>query len=128
MPPPVPREQVRTPEINLALHKLYRDARQRLPDRSRPALTDVRIADVHEVLAHAVALQNRVTELRAEVFEHLRRQRRRPRNEQPHRPSDLAGRVVRKIEQADVDRRDAEEERGLEVEELGGRLLVLEPR
>ena len=49
--------------------------RQRNTHSAGTALPHVRITQVHERFAHAVALQNRVTEKHAKIFQHLRRQR-----------------------------------------------------
>ena len=57
-----------------------------------------------------------------EIFEHLRRQRSRTGDEQPHESADLARGLLGQFEQADVDGRYAEEERRAEIEERFGGL------
>ena len=102
------------------------DARQRPADRSRPPLAVVRVADRHQRLGHPVALEDRVAELRAEGLEHGCRQRRRAGHEEPHPPADPPRGRVAQLEEADVHRRHAEEERGPELLEEGLGLVVLE--
>ena len=60
------------------------------PDAARPPLPRVGIRDVHQRFRHAVALENRVAEVFAELFQHLRRQRRGAGDKQPHPLADLA--------------------------------------
>ena len=106
-----------------------RSTRQSAPTRPaaacrpyRAALAVVGIADVHERLGHAVALENRVAELLPELLEHVRRraapnQRRTGASAVPI----LAAASADHAEQPDVNRRDAEEQRRLErVEFVSG--------
>ena len=53
--------------------------------------------------------------MRAELLEDLRGERRRAGDEEAHEAADLAGSLGGEVEQADVDGRDAEEERRAEV-------------
>src|SRR5439155_229948 len=82
-------------------------------DGSRATLADVRIADVHERLSHAVAFENRVSEELAKSSEHMRGQRRGTGDEESHRFPDSLRDVARRFEQTHVNRRHAEEERRL---------------
>ncbi len=67
-----------------------------------------------------------MAELRAEGLEDGARQGRRSRDEEPGPLPDPPGRLVRQLEESDVDRRHAEEERGPELLEEGLGPVVLE--
>ena len=123
---PVAGEDVRAAHEQLAVVDAHRDAGQREADRSGAALADVRIAQRHERLGHPVALEDGVAEELAEAFEDVRRQRRGAGDEEAHALADLARGVRRRVEQADVDRRHAEEERRTEIAELIERGAVIE--
>src|SRR5258708_9504354 len=104
----------------------YGDAGQWEADGPGAALTGVRIAQYHEGFGHPVAFEDGVTEELAEAVEHVRRHRRGAGYEQAHSRSDLARRVRRRVEQAHVDRRHAEEECRPELVEFIDRCSVVE--
>src|SRR5205823_4596816 len=67
-----------------------------------------------------------VAEPGAEFLQDVRRQGRRPGNEQAQEAADFAGLVRRKIEQADIDGGNTEEQGGAEIEEGGCCLAMIE--
>ena len=123
---PVAGENVRAFHFELAVDDANGNARQRKTDGAGTTLADIRIAEIHERLGHSVALENRVAEALAELFEDMRRQRRGAGDEEPHLRADRARRVGRRFEQADVHRRNAEEKRRPKIEQLIGRGAVIE--
>src|SRR4029077_20685144 len=96
----------------------YGHTRQGKADRARTSLAVVRVAEVHERLGHAVALQDGVAEEIAKAFEDMDGQRCRSGDEEPHAVADLARDGRRSLEQANVHGRNTEEERRLEIEKL----------
>lgn len=68
-----------------------------------------------------------MAEERAELLQHLRRQRRRAGDEEPHALPDRARGLRIRVEQPHVHRRHAEEERRLKVEKLLDRHAMIEP-
>src|SRR5579863_4114744 len=102
------------------------NTRQRQAHAAWTALSEIRITEVHDVLAHAIALENRVAELHSKLFEHLRGKRRRPGHKQSHEAADLTRLRLGNIEHADVHRGNAIEQRRSKILEFGGGLLVFE--
>src|ERR1043165_1401736 len=123
---PVRGEERRALDEELAAIAPRGGAGEREADGAGPPLADVRIADRHEGLGHAVALEDRVAEERAELLEDVRRQRRGAGDEEAHALGDLARGRPSRIEQPHVDGRHAEEERRPKVEELLRRGAVVE--
>src|SRR5229473_2550642 len=86
----------------------YRDTGHRQAHASRPAIAKIGVAHVHECFAHAVALQNAVPKLCAELFEDLGGQRCRAGDKQAHPGADFAGLLERSIEKPNVHGRHSE--------------------
>src|ERR1035437_9409582 len=130
-PSPVLGEQMWRPNLDLAdavvaeygalvADEAGRYARQGWAHRSGATLAIVRIAHDHERLAHAITLENRLTESVAKSVVHVCRQRGRPAHEEARRRADAASEVVRhqcSIEQTHVHRRHAEKQRRPELGE-----------
>ncbi len=94
---------------------------------ARAALSDIRIAHVHERLGHAISLEDYVAEVRLERLVHVRGQRRRARYEEPNAGADGARPLEWKVKQAHVHGRHAKEKgRPIRLEQLGGG-RVIEP-
>src|ERR1039457_6451432 len=108
------------------VEQAHGNARQWKADAALAAFADVRVGDVHQRLRHPVAFQNRMPEQRTKTLHHLRRQRRRSGDEEPHASPNRARDLRRGLQEPPIDSRRAEEQCRPEVQKLGGGSLMLE--